>query len=462
MEMEVLAAVKDPLLGRLLRRALEPHGVSLQVSRTGDRVLKHLAAHPPTLLLIDATKSSREHNGWTVCQDARRLSDVPIIVITAPGRSDDRVRALQLGAHDCLAMPLAGEELVARMNVLVSRARRTSTQRALNLYVDECLSLNFSTGKVRVGGHPLSLTATEFRLLAFLVRHAGQVMTHEQILENVWGHDGERGSAATLKQYVWRLRRQIDAETPEESWILTYRGFGYAYRPPEKSSRRTGGNPGHPMGGSGTSSPVVGALVAELAMPQPNLARTAYLTTKRLMDLVLAGLGLIIAAPVLLVLGYLIKRESSGPAIFQHLRVGEMGRTFVMYKLRTMGKDAPLHDYKPEDESDARLTPLGRVLRQLSLDELPQLVNILRGEMSLVGPRPEQPFIVEQYEPWQRARLLVKPGLTGWWQVNGRSDKPMHLHTKYDIYYVQNQSLWLDLKILLKTGPAVLRRTGAR
>nr|NIN66601.1 sugar transferase [Anaerolineae bacterium]NIN96727.1 sugar transferase [Anaerolineae bacterium] len=198
------------------------------------------------------------------------------------------------------------------------------------------------------------------------------------------------------------------------------------------------------------------------AVPQASLARTAYLSTKRFLDVAIAGLGLVVTAPLLLLLGYLVKRESPGPAIFRQMRVGEMGRTFVMYKLRTMRRDTAPYDYKPEDETDSRLTPLGRVLRKWSLDELPQLVNILRGEMSLVGPRPEQPFIVERYEPWQRGRLLVRPGLTGWWQVNGRSDKPLHLHTEYDLLYVQNQSLWMDLKILLMTVPAVLGRRGAR
>ncbi len=261
---------------------------------------------------------------------------------------------------------------------------------------------------------------------------------------------------------MWRLRHQLDAEMPGESCILTHRGVGYAYHPVERLSQRTGSHPLRLVGGSGNPASVGGTFAGELAVPQASLARTAYLSTKRFLDVAIAGLGLVVTAPLLLLLGYLVKRESPGPAIFRQMRVGEMGRTFVMYKLRTMRRDTAPYDYKPEDETDSRLTPLGRVLRKWSLDELPQLVNILRGEMSLVGPRPEQPFIVERYEPWQRGRLLVRPGLTGWWQVNGRSDKPLHLHTEYDLLYVQNQSLWMDLKILLMTVPAVLGRRGAR
>jgi lipopolysaccharide/colanic/teichoic acid biosynthesis glycosyltransferase len=110
---------------------------------------------------------------------------------------------------------------------------------------------------------------------------------------------------------------------------------------------------------------------------------------------------------------------------------------------------------------DARVTRLGRWLRRTSLDELPQFFNVLRGEMSLVGPRPEVQVIAEQYEPWQRQRLAVPPGITGWWQINGRSDLPMHLNTHLDLYYIQNYSLWLDIVILWKTLGVVLRHQGA-
>jgi len=115
--------------------------------------------------------------------------------------------------------------------------------------------------------------------------------------------------------------------------------------------------------------------------------------------------------------------------------------------------------YKKPD--DPRVTRVGRFLRRTSLDELPQLVNVLRGEMSLVGPRPELPQLVEQYDLWQRQRFSIPPGMTGWWQVSGRSDRPMHLHTEDDLYYIQNYSILLDLKILFKTVGVVLRGKGA-
>jgi len=143
-----------------------------------------------------------------------------------------------------------------------------------------------------------------------------------------------------------------------------------------------------------------------------------------------------------------------------------------MYKFRSMvdGADRRQHEvltttkdgkiiHKQPD--DPRVTKVGRWLRRTSLDELPQLFNVLKGDMSLVGPRPEMPWLVEKYEPWQWQRFAVPQGITGWWQINGRSDRPMHLHTEDDLYYIQNYSLLLDVKILLKTIGVVLRGKGA-
>ena len=146
---------------------------------------------------------------------------------------------------------------------------------------------------------------------------------------------------------------------------------------------------------------------------------------------------------------------------------------FEMIKFRSMVKDADrLRDLveKYDEEGcliqnksadDPRITRVGRFLRRTSLDEIPQLFNVLRGDMCLVGPRPELPYLVDQYELWQRKRFAVPQGMTGWWQINGRSDKPMHLHTEEDLYYVQHYSMWLDLQILFKTVWTVLRGKGA-
>jgi len=167
-----------------------------------------------------------------------------------------------------------------------------------------------------------------------------------------------------------------------------------------------------------------------------------------------------------------IRLDSPGPILFKQERIGENGRPFTMYKFRSMYVDAEerLKEVIRRDENgnvlyktpnDPRVTRVGRFIRRTSLDELPQLFNVLKGDMSLVGPRPELPWLVEKYENWQRKRFAVPQGITGWWQVNGRSDKPMHLSTEDDLYYIQNYSILLDIIILWKTLTAVLKRRGA-
>jgi len=195
--------------------------------------------------------------------------------------------------------------------------------------------------------------------------------------------------------------------------------------------------------------------------------------TKRTFDLVVAITALILLSPLLLLIALLIKLDSRGPVFFCQQRIGENGQSFRIIKFRTMGIDAEEHRdllWVTRDDGkkvflkrpdDPRITRLGHFLRRTSLDELPQLFNIIKGEMSLVGPRPELPDIVAQYEPWQRKRFAVPAGLTGWWQVNGRSDRPMHLHTEDDLYYIRNYSLFLDLLIIWRTVGAVIRGRGA-
>ena len=193
---------------------------------------------------------------------------------------------------------------------------------------------------------------------------------------------------------------------------------------------------------------------------------------KRIFDLVLGTLTLLLVLPVLGLIALAVKLDSSGSVFFRQQRVGENGRIFGMYKFRSMVEGAEAMQKQVSKVNgngqvihkcpdDPRITRVGRMLRRTSLDELPQLLNVLKGDMSLVGPRPELPWMVGQYEPWQHKRLAVPQGMTGWWQVNGRADKPLHLHTEDDIYYVQNYSLWMDIYILLKTPWVVMRGIGA-
>ena len=193
---------------------------------------------------------------------------------------------------------------------------------------------------------------------------------------------------------------------------------------------------------------------------------------KRGFDLFLGSLAFILAFPIMALISLLLWIFEGRPIFFLQKRAGENGRIFKMCKFRTMIKDADhlpnrLDQTDPEgnvihkSKDDPRVTPIGRFLRRFSLDELPQLFNVLAGTMSLVGPRPELPYLVEKYDTWQRKRFAVPPGMTGWWQVNGRSERMMHLHTEDDLYYVNNYSIWLDIQILIRTIWTVLLGKGA-
>jgi exopolysaccharide biosynthesis polyprenyl glycosylphosphotransferase len=182
---------------------------------------------------------------------------------------------------------------------------------------------------------------------------------------------------------------------------------------------------------------------------------------KRVCDLLGALLLLVLVGPLMLAISPLIRRRMGAPVLFRQVRVGYRGREFTMLKFRTMHADAEAYAVSPQHAADGRVTPLGRWLRKYSLDELPQLLNVLRGDMSLVGPRPEMPFLVAQYEPWQRRRLDAVPGITGLWQILGRKDLPLRDNIEYDFYYIRNQSLLLDLAIFLRTIPIVIFGKGA-
>ena len=193
---------------------------------------------------------------------------------------------------------------------------------------------------------------------------------------------------------------------------------------------------------------------------------------KRALDVTGALLALLVSAPVLALLAVIIKLESHGPVFYKSVRIGRGGRAFTFFKLRSMVKDADRkrHTLAHMNEADGpvfkiardpRITRIGRFLRSTSLDEIPQFLNVLIGDMSLVGPRPPIPSEVSQYEPWQLRRLDVRPGITCLWQISGRSRIGFQEWMRLDLEYIKHQSLRLDLKILMRTIPAVLSREGA-
>ncbi len=231
---------------------------------------------------------------------------------------------------------------------------------------------------------------------------------------------------------------------------------------------------------------------SRIALVSDRADNNLYFAAKRGVDVILAGLLLILLSPLILVIAILISLDSAGPIFFTQERVGarrqSMGRqaiwmirNFTMYKFRSMvqNADSSVHEAYIKDfvggraqatpenggkfklTNDPRVTPLGRLLRKFSLDELPQLINVLKGDMSLVGPRPVPPYEVACYGNGHHKRLAALPGITGFWQVKGRGRVTFEEMIRMDIQYVENASLWLDLKVLFLTIPAVLSRRGA-
>jgi exopolysaccharide biosynthesis polyprenyl glycosylphosphotransferase len=182
---------------------------------------------------------------------------------------------------------------------------------------------------------------------------------------------------------------------------------------------------------------------------------------KRVVDVAGSAVLLGLLSPVFALTALLVKIESQGPVFFRHERVGKNGARFYLWKFRSMLVHSAPYERSPVGDSDTRLTDVGRILRRLSLDELPQLFNVLQGDMSLVGPRPEMPFIVQQYGPLEQRRLKVKPGLTGLWQISPARARPIHENMEFDLFYIAHQNLFLDCAILLRTVTAVVRGIGA-
>lgn len=232
-----------------------------------------------------------------------------------------------------------------------------------------------------------------------------------------------------------------------------------------------------------TPAPIAEATPRSVELP---FGKRMYWASKRVVDMLLAVAAIAVSAPIMLTIALLIKLDSRGPVLFKQTRIGRDGKPFEFYKFRSMYHNADpeihkryvqsfIHNQVANGSSDVpaasapfklakdpRITPIGGFLRRSSLDELPQFFNVLRGDMSFVGPRPPLPYEVAEYQDWHRERLATTPGLTGWWQVYGRSKVSFDEMVRMDIQYIKNQSLWLDLKLLVLTVPVVLLGKGAR
>jgi lipopolysaccharide/colanic/teichoic acid biosynthesis glycosyltransferase len=196
-----------------------------------------------------------------------------------------------------------------------------------------------------------------------------------------------------------------------------------------------------------------------------------YSFSKRFIDILAAGIIFILSLPIMIITSCLIKLDSPGPVFFKQIRIGKnrrnninnngphyerrkenlKGKPFMIYKFRTMRTDAKAYDIKPSDKSDSRITRVGKILRATCLDELPQIINVLKGDLSMVGPRPEMPFIVKNYSHLEALRLKVKPGITGLWQLYAPRTQRIHENLQYDLHYLNKRSILFDIKIMFKT-----------
>lgn len=187
------------------------------------------------------------------------------------------------------------------------------------------------------------------------------------------------------------------------------------------------------------------------------ISKSQYIVTKRIIDILLSSIALILAIPFFIIIPIFIKIDSNGRVFIKQKRIGFKGKEFYIYKFRTMKDNVNLYDISPTSDFDKRITKFGKFLRRYYFDEIPQIYNVFKGEMSLVGPRPEMPFIVLKYSNNEKKRLLVKPGLTGLWQIKANKNIPLYKNLKYDFEYLKKQSTLFDLKIILKTIPFLIK-----
>jgi lipopolysaccharide/colanic/teichoic acid biosynthesis glycosyltransferase len=205
------------------------------------------------------------------------------------------------------------------------------------------------------------------------------------------------------------------------------------------------------------SAPLIDPLPEERAFLEWPIAPFHYAVAKRMVDVIGSTFLLLLLAPIFFLIAVLVWMDTPGPVFFVQKRVGRNGELFNMYKFRSMHTTAPRYELCPTQSSDPRITAVGRFIRRTSLDELPQLINVLVGNMSLVGPRPEMPFIVHRYNSRERQRLQVVPGITGLWQLSAERGLPIHDNLHYDLSYIRNRSFFMDLSILIHTPFRALR-----
>jgi DNA-binding response OmpR family regulator len=229
MQRRVLVAGTDPTQVGRIEVALEEQGYVVHTAASSRQGLQQLLQVPFHLAIIDVGTVDSSWDGWEFCRRIREVSEMPILLITASGRKEDVVRGLQLGADDCLAGPFHPQELLARVAALSRRTDARPPERRLTIYANKDLWVDLRERKVLVRGAPVKLTCKEYDLLECLIRHVGQILSHQQLLDQAWDSSRMGIKVGVLRQYIWRLRRKIEANPNRPYYILTERGLGYRF-----------------------------------------------------------------------------------------------------------------------------------------------------------------------------------------------------------------------------------------
>ena len=302
------------------------------------------------------------------------------------------------------------------------------------------LFLMRAEGAYRGGGSPLQIRETE-RVLRISSRLFALPLCFS-LLSGTPLFDRLLGLAALLVPLALIVEKQILLATMR---VLSRRGYGV-----ERAKMRVARIPDSALPEDEWIEPIEPAALRSLSIDRP-AKRNQVQIAKRAVDLLVSALLLLAFAPLLLLIALLIRLDSRGSALFIQKRVGLNGKLFSIYKFRSMYRGVAEYDVSPTSAKDKRITRVGKLLRRTSLDELPQLVNVLLGDMSLVGPRPEMPFIVDRYDVRARQRLTAIPGITGLWQLSVHRPSPIHENIQYDLYYIRNRTFFMDAAILVHT-----------
>lgn len=405
------------------------------------------------ILLMERDGGYRSANSLLRIRETERVLRVSVIAFSLLFLSTVIVahmisRGMLLCAFVMVPITLAIEKQLVYGFVSILRARGHGTQNVLIYGAGETGKRLFSalTRSPKLGLRPVAIVDDNPNLAGRVVHETGYRHQHSLVVKGgpLTRHLIQKLNARVLIVGIPSLPLERLNAIAEEAFFA---GSVVAFVP-RVNHRPDPGTLGY--------ADIDGILIASLLPP---LEKPWYEFCKRVFDVMGAAVLILTSAPLWIMIAILVKLDSRGPIFFRQVRVGRNGALFTLLKFRSMYVDSPRYGYHPTCAEDSRITKMGRILRRTSLDELPQLLNVIRGEMSLVGPRPEMPFIVEAYDTRQRQRLQVTPGITGLWQISADRASLIHENLQYDLYYIRHRNFFMDLALLLHTAIFAMRGT---